>query len=540
MGVHSFTLSCTNFGKTKSATVAYSIEKPQFNSNAVYVTLDGDAPPGKEVFSTINEAISYIKGEDISERTIYVKAGNYGSENVVIDGVKGTQADPIIIEGYREYPGDNPTYKNFNHANVTEAHDAYVMPYLMGADRTDGDAIHIENSEYITIRNFQISHYLAGVVGTKVNNIVIDNFYVTQLGDTAKNSYSGKGIAFASTTGNNEEHHNEIRNSVVVNSAAEGIHISGDNNIVDNVAVYSNDKQSLEAVTDYYIIVSRGNDNTISNSRAERSAVYDDELDPNRGNYHTGHGFTIKYAGTRNKILNNVTVNIGSGGYTCWFRGVTNNIFTNNEHFGGSRAFLVRDGASQCEFSGGKIIGAKYAISFVDTIADGDTIIVDDKGNDDPTDDEVILAPERDNSSGKGNIFKDVEITDTKTAIVAFEGYSDFDCATLSSDSCKLWGFKNAKASDNVFENLTISSSEGLETNYMFMISHVPENNKLILSEVKNVANYAACTTPFDTMELGENYGVYIPEPGGADENSNTELPAWDTSICDPQGKFPN
>lgn len=103
---------------------------------------------------------------------VYVKAGNYGNEQVGFEK-SGTANNPVIFEGYRVTPGDNPDL----HYAYGDALDASVMPLLDGGDRTTGTGMDASGTNYLIIKNFQITNYESAFItwSSSGSHLTIEN-----------------------------------------------------------------------------------------------------------------------------------------------------------------------------------------------------------------------------------------------------------------------------------------------------------------------------------------------------------------------------
>jgi hypothetical protein len=318
-----------------------------FAQQNYYVSTTGsDANNGtsiNEAWQHISYATDKVKAGDI----VYVKAGNYGNENVVMT-VDGTSENQIIFEGYKDTPGDNPQL-NYN---LGDDLNSNVMPLLNGGNRAAGTGIDLTNRSYVIVKNFQISNYELGVYAYGAQNVTVDNIIATNFGDI-NNSYDGSGIVFGSSA-----YFNTIKNCIVVNAAAELLSVIGDDNVIENCKVYCNENEG-NAASDYYITIGGGNRNTIKGCYAERVG----------NQIHGGHGITLKYNCENNKITDCISKNMRGEGFAVRHRGVKNNIFENCVTYGES-GFVVRDGASNNTFRKCRTIGSTYSIQFYDTSED--------------------------------------------------------------------------------------------------------------------------------------------------------------------------
>ncbi len=296
--------------------------------------------------------ISYSTNKVLPGDTVYVKAGDYGSEQVVMS-VDGTVDKPIVFEGYTTVPGDNPDTGWAYPANIV--FDPTLMPLLDGGDRTEGTGITLHSRQYVVVKNFQIQNYAIGLYAWGAEYLRVENIITMHNGDR-NDSYSGKGIVFDSLA-----NHNTIRGCIVYNAAAEGISVTGDDNTIDKCKVYCDDNSTEHSAMDYYIFVG-GNVNTITNSYAERVG------DPD----HVGHGIGFK-GDCLNNFVSNSTAKNFSGAFYVRHRGCRNNLFWQCLALESSIGLLVRDGASHNIFRNCRVTGGTNATAFFDTGEDDGT-----------------------------------------------------------------------------------------------------------------------------------------------------------------------
>lgn len=313
--------------------------------------------------------------------TIYVRAGLYSGENVVVE------KDNLSIIGYRIMPGDHPPIL-CNKETPYTPFDPANMPVLDGGNRARGIGIDLSGRHKITIRNICATRYAVGVrAGNPNQNFIenhnLENVNVSTVGATNA-PYSGNGITLGSM-GTRYSNGVTVRDSLIVNSAAEGLTLNGNDNVATNVKVYCNDTATNSAATDYYILVT-GNKNIVEDSVVTRAPLLP----------HQGHGFSIKSNAeqvidrglkfpavnpTGNLFRNNLAVNVGEG-FVVRHRGVRFNTFRDNRavgtHTGTGKCgegngISIRDGASDNVFLNTKIENVCSAIRFRDTVEDGDT-----------------------------------------------------------------------------------------------------------------------------------------------------------------------
>ena len=338
-------------------------------STAFYVALDGnDSNSGTSLqlpWKTLSHAASssLVQPGDI----VYVQAGEIGAEqyggNVVFTR-GGTSGHPVIYAGYRKTPGDNPLL-NYQPGEPLQPR---IMPLFNGGDRTSGIAFDIQ-APYITIRNFQITRYAVAVQiwGAENHHIVLDNITAVSLGElggAGGYSYSGKGITISHSSDN------QIHNSVVVNANAEGISLLGDNNLIENIRIYSDEVDETIGAdgTDYYIVIS-GKNNTVRRCAIERVVPEHSYTTPNYP--HVGHGIGFKEAAENNLVEDCTAKNLEGGGFYVRWGNARNNVFRRCSAFG-AIGFLCRNGAEHNLFDSCTANGCSVAVRFLRSEPEGD------------------------------------------------------------------------------------------------------------------------------------------------------------------------
>lgn len=348
-----------------------------------YVAGNGNnANPGTLVqpWKTINRAVRDANGAPAGS-IVYVKAGTY-HEQVIIE------RDDIQLIGYTSVPGDQPPILanapiNPDNGNpVFPAFNPNEMPLLDGGNRASGIGMNLRDRRRITVRNFNLRNYAYGLIAgsssrTFVESHLLDNVNVSTIGDiTAEYSGIGIGLGSMSTQFSNGS---RVQNALIINAAAEGLKLSGDDNEARNIRVYSTEGGTEESSTDYYVIVT-----------GSRNRILDSYIWRQPGSAHAGHGYTIKdnadqLAGgpliepTENWFEHNVAVNMGEG-YVVRHRGVHHNVFFDNTAYGpydgfsescnGGNGIAMRDGARSNDFYAMHIINGCQAISISDSSED--------------------------------------------------------------------------------------------------------------------------------------------------------------------------
>jgi len=316
---------------------------------------------------------------------VYVAAGSY--TGTVTFEESGTFNAPISYIGYTTTPGDQPTLL-VNNTNPYAAYSSSVMPTYTGASRSTGTCFDMEDSQYITVKNFQITNYSSAVFmgGTTPKvGIGLYNVNCMALGNITTSDYDGFGIRMG-VLSTKFANYNLIKSCLVVNAAAEGINVCGDYNIIEDCKVYSN--SSNDTIGSDYFITLQGSYNIVKYCKAEQNTA---------GPPYGTHGFTIKgnasqviddgdpydpIKPTWNKFLYCTVRNIGEG-FTFRHRWVTNNLAYGctaiGTHTGSSgssgdgNGACFRDGASYNIVDKMTVDSCYAALEFVDTVEDGDT-----------------------------------------------------------------------------------------------------------------------------------------------------------------------
>lgn len=345
-----------------------------------YVSTTGsNSNPGTHAlpWRTITYAVGSSSPAPASS-TIYIQAGDYGNENVVV------RKDGLKLIGYHAKPGDQAAILVKSMLPIADFEPTH-QPLLRGANRSSGIAINLQGRAGVTVSNINITNYSYGISAGSTNQNfkeghTISNVNVSQLGNPTV-GYSGLGISLGSM-GTRFSNGCTVRNCMIVNAAAEGLSINGDQNTADNVKVFNLETEGA-ASTDYYVLIC-GNYNLVLNSMISRAA----------GSSHNGHGFSIKSNAEQiidegqpypvinpqfNVIRNCVAYNLGES-FVVRHRGVRNNTFIDNRAFGAGsdsncegNGIVIRDGASDNKFINTTVQNACSGIRFNDTTEDGDT-----------------------------------------------------------------------------------------------------------------------------------------------------------------------
>jgi len=321
------------------------------------------------------------------------------------------------------------------------------MPLINGynANSLGTDIAIFSRSEFVNFSNIQIRGYSIGLIA-QGNNLNFDNIVVSDVGDfraglSGFQDYNGVGMRII---GNN----NSVKNSIVLNSGAEGLVLNNcDNCLVDYVEVASDNNVNA---TDYYLLLTGGTENTtVENSTVRRKT----------GLNHFGHGLVLK-AGAYNNIVKNsnainTTVELSFGNVS--YNHITNinvtGTFSDNSDTAGS--IEVANGAHHNTFSNISIDNVWGAIRFRDWEEGSDSNNLVNAGN--------------------NNYFNNIQVTNSRNAI----HFDEFSRTT-------------GVANDNVFENCTFKN-----ISYLFMVNRNNSNNKLINCTIENTSNFWASSPSY-------------------------------------------
>ncbi len=322
--------------------------------NTYYVSLTGndsnDGLTETSSWRTIAYAVSSSSPVSSGD-TVYIKAGDYGQEDIFIDKNYSSSDARISFIGYQNVPGDITSFDFSYGDNV----DPSLMPLINPNDRTTGEGINIEDSYNITIKNIQIANCLGGIsiwnTNTINSNIILENIFFQNIG-----------WDYATAVSIREGNNNTINNCLIVNATGAGMDIWGNGNQISNCKIYSDESQQIPDGTytsmDYYIVL-KGDSNIVSNSYAERVGDIED----------VGHGFEIKESGENNLFENCTVKNMIAGCFSVRWAAVQNNEFRNCVALGGVSsdvtAFMIREGASHNTFNNCTSDSCNAGISFI-------------------------------------------------------------------------------------------------------------------------------------------------------------------------------
>ena len=397
-----------------------------------YVSLTGNDTNNGLTESTAWRTISYAASSISplnSGDTVYIKAGDYGNDNVTIEKNYAPTDARISFIGYQNVPNDITSF-NFTYGDNV---DASVMPLINPNDRNLDVGFNIIDSYSITLKNIQITNSYNGIYvynSTSVNsNHIFENIFFKNIG-----------WEYTTAISMNKANNNTITNCLIVNATGAGMDIFGDNNHIENCKIYSNENQLVAdgsyTSTDYYIAI-KGNNNIIQDCYAERDGDIAD----------VGHGFEIKENGQQNLFVNCTAKNMIAGCFSVRWSGVQNNEFRNCHALGGVSndvvAFMIREGASYNTFNSCTSDGCEAGVRFVLNGEDAAYCGHDNRFN--------------------NCLFKNLEW------VIDFNSYE----------------YNSATANDNILANCVIDQS-----NYLFNCDRPNTGNKLVNCIITNLNNW--------------------------------------------------
>ena len=380
--------------------------------------------------------IAYAVGRVGPGDKVWVKAGNYGNENVVTS-TDGTSTLPIVYEGYKSIPGDIKGHDWYSFGNALNSSE---MPLLDGGNRNAGTALTLSGENYQVWKNFQIQNYLGGIYASTCTGLVLENIIAIQFGSETNKNGIGFTIKYNTSS--------TLRNCNIGNCSNNAIIITGDHNVIDACKAYADEGMtSYTLAMDYYITI-QGTYNKMLNCYAERIGEIN----------HFGHGFNINgsdMASSYNLVKNCETNNTGEG-FVVRKPNVTNNIIEDCKVYegsddlnGGGAAITIRNGASNNIFRRIEVVDAWHGISFSNKNIETDILFC-----------------------GRNNRIEYCKFINTQHAVIDFNWYDNNRIVDL-----------------NEITNCVIDGS-GVSGDYLFNSDRPNENNKLINSIIIGVDNF--------------------------------------------------
>ncbi|MEN6627989.1 MAG: disaggregatase related repeat-containing protein [Candidatus Sumerlaeia bacterium] len=201
--------------------------------------------------------IAYAASKAVAGDTVYIKAGNYGNEHVVVAN-SGTAGNRITFEGY----------------GGTVLLGTLPSPRTTPEDTEVGFKMTRKN--YITLRNLNFTWYYECVYVELSDYVILENLVVDKCGGE---TYEGDGIVFSWSD------YGTIKNCTVTDCGGNNVFLHYSNHCtIDGLTSLGTLINTDTYATDYYCALRCSSNNLIKNSHAE------DQSDTGKGN----HGFIIK------------------------------------------------------------------------------------------------------------------------------------------------------------------------------------------------------------------------------------------------------
>ena len=287
------------------------IAEPEGNGKIFYVSTTGnDNNNGlKETtaWRTIRKAGNTAMAGDI----VYIKAGNYGGENVKCSN-SGTKDAPIKFIGYKSKIDDLNDYSYYKYGSGNL--DGSRAPLIQSKDRKKGIGWEVSGRSYIMIKNIQIEGFEENLLGfSSPNNIFFDNLVSAR---------SGEHNVMLTTIGG---HHLRFTNTLSFNGMVSAFMIGGDFNAILNCKTYADEPQK-DIAMDYHVYL-----------YGKNNIVYR-HFGQHMGNLsHPGHGISLKSSGniTEFNLVENCEMNNINGALEFRHSDVKYNVAKNFKSDGG-------------------------------------------------------------------------------------------------------------------------------------------------------------------------------------------------------------
>lgn len=322
------------------------IEQPVGNQPDKYVTTTGGTGAG-----TIGDpwSFEYAGQNAVAGTTVWVKAGNYGADNIVIAN-NGTADNPIRFIGYDNTIGDAISLNRENLRTGVDNFDSSVMPMLTGGS---GQAIFTNNKNFIVFKNIQVDGnnygYERAIYLNNSNHIIVDNCYFKSTSNYM--IYPGDG----------DSGYSKVINSYFQDSRSGGMKLQNQHNLIENTWAVSTFSTSS---MDYYLLIYGGN---VGKSNVVRGCYVNRNVNDN----HSGHGISFKADQHLNgwyieeSLMENNEI-IGSRIEIRHFP-VKNNVIRNTTVTNGN-GITIRDGASDNIFENIYIKDCSYFVRFNESV----------------------------------------------------------------------------------------------------------------------------------------------------------------------------
>ena len=322
-----------------------------------YVALSGDDNSDGRTPETAWQSVSRAAATAVAGDTIFIKAGHYRRERVVVKN-SGTAEAPIVFQGYKDQPGDAPDPKYRPGDRLSPD----VLPVLDG-ENAKAPGIQCEGKSYIEFRRLGLTRFSTGIYSYKSQHIVLDSVLAVNLGSVGLNLLDCA--------------HCTVRNCVVTDAGDDNIILlRTHNSVVENCKTYGVIFDPPPAAPDYYIVLCDGHDNVVRDCLSWN-------LHPEQP-VHPGHGIGIKDQARadgypaphscNNKIINCVARNNGESFFVA--HEAHHNEFVNctvlhqwrTAKNRWNEGINIRDGAHDNVFRNCRVEGARCGATIQDTV----------------------------------------------------------------------------------------------------------------------------------------------------------------------------
>lgn len=263
--------------------------------NIYYVTTHGKTTNSGATENnawSLQHAFKTAKAGDV----VYIKAGNYGNLNLEVLNA-GNEANPIKFIGYKENPGDilatnGSTFKH--NQSIYSATDYPTIEGIRANGNVSGTALRIAR-RYVEIHNFQIKDKHIGIISYQGYN-TFNNIIILDMGNYS--GRHGRGILLSGE-------YNKFTNSFIKNGT-ELLSTSGSHQLIENNWIGSDQNVNDAYSTGYYLLLFGSDAN---GSSANYNMVRNNTIYREAGQYHQGHGLTLKGSAKYNKLIDNTVIN---------------------------------------------------------------------------------------------------------------------------------------------------------------------------------------------------------------------------------------
>jgi len=230
--------------------VINNISEPTASKN-YYISLEGNDSNNGTSESSAWRTIGKAAKEAKAGSTVWIKAGNYGNEQVLLEN-SGTVTNPIKFIGYKNSPGDiDDLYYSYGDGSL----DASEMPMLRGTSNS-GNAFAFSRKSFIIVKNIQLTKFYRGFYTNHSSNVHAENILTLNF---------DRGIVIDG--GSLTSFNSRLRNCLAINSGRQNFNLNANNTLIENCKSYADLTKGDPC--DYYFAV-KGENNIIKNNYAKR------------------------------------------------------------------------------------------------------------------------------------------------------------------------------------------------------------------------------------------------------------------------------